>query len=532
MHPVPPRVRFGLPLRKPVLAALLWHTVVSLGWGQTSTDPGGSRLPGDRVPFPDTTPRIMERVPIFFPPNPPPLDRPAPRGVPPGGRYPAPPELAAYVNEFFYPPLGTRLATRKLNDKLRARLDAYRAAKLALQNELRAELDRLRAAEPEARIEALSALARRQNPKLAKLENTAEQLRRDLVSGENNWSALRQWHLGDKQRRGFSPLEIAQVMRAYAFYNHHLLPAQRRLLREIAIELVFAAENTAAATAAQPFLFFPPEPARVLLPEDLSADVAAKVAAYQTKKSALKKELYDAVHASDGAAFLFLRGHPVKALAEKQSSRLAELDTLAEEIRRGLTQMPPPRQERSPLPLNLDARVAALVASYQSAQSEGVGKIEAILARSKELPMQASYRFESETLKFVVVPTRGARGGGRSGKSMLPRIEAARAEISSVADEYGRRIADLLNERESIRLAIGETLNLTKPEESNRALLAALRIANQKYAESTFSEYRIAVLEPGLSPPQRRLLFDGVMERLELPLPRGDLQPESRASTW
>jgi hypothetical protein len=81
--------------------------------------------------FPDVMPRIVERLPVFFPPNPPPLDRPVPRGMPAGGRHPPPPELAEHVSEFYYPALGTRLATRGLNEKLRARLDAYRAAKLA-----------------------------------------------------------------------------------------------------------------------------------------------------------------------------------------------------------------------------------------------------------------------------------------------------------------------------------------------------------------------------------------------------------------
>jgi hypothetical protein len=384
----------------------------------------------------------VERLPVFFPPNPPPLGRPVARGVPPGGRYLAPGELALYVSEFFYPALGTRLVTGKLNEKLRSQLDAYRAAKLALQTELRTELDRLRMADPADRSESLASLSRRQTPKIVELEKTAEQLRRALVTSDNNWSAVRQWHLSDKHRRGFSPIEIAQVMRAYAFYDHHLLPAQRRLLREIAIELVFAAENTTAATAAQPFLFFPPEPARVLLPDDTSPEVAGKVAAYQTKKSALKKELYDAVQAADGASFVFLRGNPLKALAEKQAAQLGELETLAEEIRRGLSQLPPPRPERSPLPTGLDARVNELVASYQRAQSEAVTKIDAIIAGAKGLPMQASYRFEGESLKFIVVPTRGARGGGKS--SSLPRIEAVRAQISAVADEYGRRVGQPL----------------------------------------------------------------------------------------
>jgi hypothetical protein len=524
-------VRFDLPR---ISAALCVLIAVSSGPAVQAQLPGDSSFPrgaGDRVGFPDGGSRIVERLPVFFPPNPPPLGRPVARGVPGGGRYVAPPELALYVSDFFYPALGTRLATRSLSDKLRGQLESYRAAKVALQTELRTELERLHGAEPDARREALAVLSRRQTPKIVELEKTAEQLRRAFVTGDNNWSAARQWHLSDKHRRGFSPIEIAQVMRAYAFYENNLLPAQRRLLREIAIELVFAAENTAAATAAQPFLFIPPEPARVLLPDDMTAEVAGKVAAYQTKKSALKKELYDAVQATDGASLLFIRGHPLKALAEKQAARLAELETLAEDIRRGLSQMPPPRAEKSPLPLQLDARVSELVSSYQRAQADAAAKIESIIAGAKNLPLQANYRFEGETLKFVVVPTRGARGGG--GKSeMLSRVEAVRAQISAVADEYGRRIADQLNERESIRLAIGETLNVTKTDEIDRALFAALRVANQKYAESSFSEYRIAVFEPGLSPAQRRLLFDGVVERLELPLPRGDLQAGMRAETW
>lgn len=525
----PPRVGFGLRELNLVLSVVLCAPGPAAR-AQMPVDPTFPRTSGDRGSFSDGAPRVIERLPVFFPPNPPPLGRSVARGVPGAGRYQAPAELAHYVSEFFYPALGTRLATRNFNDKLRGQLEAYRAAKLALQAELRSGIDELRGAEPAVRLEGLVMLSRRQTPKIIELEKTAEQLRRTFITSENNWSAVRQWHLSDKHRRGFSPIEIAQVMRAHAYYDHHLLPAQRRLLREIAIELVFAAENTAAATAAQPFLFFPPEPARVLLPEDMPPEVAARVAAYQTKKSRLKKELYDAVHDSDGASFAFLRGSSLRTLAEKQGTRLVELETLAEEIRRGLAALPPPPAPRSPVPTQLDARVSDLVTAYQSAQAETVKKIEEILTAAKNLPMQANYRFEGETLKFLVVPTRGARGGGAN--SALPRIEAVRAQVSAVADDYGRRVADLLNERESIRQAIAESLNLTQPDEIDRALISALRVANQRYADTAFSEYRVAVFEPGLSPEQRRLLFDAVVEGLELPLPRGDLQPAARAETW
>lgn len=525
------RVRIALALPR----LTVWVAVVS--WaatcaGQTS----GESFPRTSMSEGMPAPRPVELVPIFFPPMPPPLDRPVGRAAAQSTRFPAPPDLAPYVCDPFYPALGTRLATRTLSAKQRAQLDAYRAAKLALQNELRTELDRIRLLESDARPEALAALSRRQTPKIVELENTAEQLRRTLITADFNWNTFRQWHLSDKQRRGFSPIEIAQVMRAYAFYQNNVLPAHRRLLREIALELAFAAESPEAATAAQPFVFFGPEPARVLFPEDLPVDVAAKVAAYQTKRSVLKKELYDAVHSHDGSAFAFLRSNPLKALGERQAGRLAEIDALAEEIRRGLSALPEGRQERSPLPPHLDERVARMMQRYVKAQRDAAAQIDGILAKSRDLPMQASYRFEGDGLKFLVVPTRGARGGGRAGAagptSLQARIEAVRAQISAIADDYGRAVADLLNERETIRTEIGATLALTKGDAIDRALFAAMRVASQKEHAKSFSDYRTAVFEPGLSPEQRRLLFDSVVQQLDLPLPRGEPQASRRADTW
>lgn len=203
---------------------------------------------------------IDERVPVFFPPTPPPLGRALPRANPPAGRLAAPPEMAAFVNEPFYPALATRLALKRLPDRLRARVDEYRRTKVALLAELRAGLEKAQALAPAERAAALSTLAGRQSGALRTLEETAEALRRDLGSSDLSWNAYRQWHLGDKERRGFSPAEIAQVMRAAAYYQDALLPAQRRLLREISLELLNAGENPEAAAANNPYLFFHPNP--------------------------------------------------------------------------------------------------------------------------------------------------------------------------------------------------------------------------------------------------------------------------------
>ena len=479
---------------------------------------------------------MSDRAPIFFPPSPPPLGRALPKGAPPAGRLAAPPELAAHVNEPYYAPLGTRLATKSLPPKLRTQLDQYRAAKLALQSELRAELERVRPLEPTERETALAAFARRQAAALANLETTAEQLRRDLIVSDQTWGALRQWHLGDKDRRGFSPLEIAQVMRAYAYYQDGLIPAQRRLLREIALEPQAAGDSAGNAAANQPYLFFPPEPARVLLPDDIPAAVAAKLALYQTRKSALKKELYDAVHARDGQSFTFFRGNILKALAERQAARLAELETLAEEIRRGLAVMPEaaPIAERTPLPPVLQNRVAALLRDIGAAQREATERVEAILAeaRSRALPIQASYRFEADGLKFLVIPSRFGRGSGSPPADAAAQIAAVREKISVVANDYGRRLAEAINERDAIRVEVTRSLNTTKADRVDAALNTAMRVATARETEDVYREYRVALFQPGLAPEQRRLLFDSVIERLELPLPRGELQPVMRASTW
>ncbi len=518
--------------RPRVLTALAACLFASAAFGQSSSDGSFSR---ERSPdLPNMNMPAARPILIFFPPNPPPLGQGIPVTTSTGqGRSAAPPTLAEHVNECYYPQLSTRLTTRSLSDKLRARLERYRADKAALQGELGAELDRLRDAEPETHAAELTAFARKQAPKLAALEDTAEELRRDLTAGEQTWSALREWRLGERSQRGYSPTEIGQVMRGYAFYENGLLPAQRRLLREIHLEMSAAAQTTANATAAQPYLFFPPEPARVLLPDDLPADVAAQVAAYQTKKSRLKKELYDAVVAYESQKLSFLRPNPLKALAESQKAALTELEALAEDIRIGLGRVAPPSElsERSPVSPSLQIRIAAAIGQLASAQRGATSRLNEIFAAHRDVPMQTSVRFEPEGLRVIIVPVALSRD--RTQKAQVdPRVAAVRTAAGAVAEDYGRQIAELVNELNAIRVEIAQALGTTRAGAIDHVLNSAMRVATARENDSRYGDYRIAVFQPGLSPAQRRLLFDGVMERLALPLPRGEMQPVGRAARW
>lgn len=470
--------------------------------------------------------------PIFYPPTPPPLDWPIFRTVSLAGRYPAPPELSEYVNEVFYPPLGTRLATDTLQKAQRQKLEQYRAAKLALQRELRAAVDAQAAAEPEARRVALEAFARQQTPRIAALEKTAEELRRDLITATTTWSARRDWYLSDKERRGFSPAEIATVMRGYAYYSGGLAPEQRRLLREIVLELVAAVDNVAAASQ-QPFVYFSPEPARVVFPDDLPPELRAKIASYQAKKSQLKKALYDTVSGYDGAVLGFLH-HSLRGLAEKQAPAYRELETLAEEIRRGLAARPapPPPADANPLPPTLALRVADVVRAKAVARRDAVTRAEAILARGRPVGAQFRivYRFGEDGMNVSRLPARNRRDEEAPEEAeFLNRLQH---EIEAVAATYGRKLADIINEQEAIRAEAAAFLGDNRRDKVEAALIAASARAILKENEQAYRDYRTAVFEPGLSPEQRRLLFDRAVETLDLPLPRGEPQPRSRPQSW
>ncbi|MEY2881835.1 MAG: hypothetical protein RLZZ15_4215, partial [Verrucomicrobiota bacterium] len=444
------------------LASRTWRAVWCAGCA------AGAVLAQERGEF--QRPPPMDLLPVFFPPVPPPLGRPVSRlGATAGGRTPAPTELAAFVNEPFYAPLGTRLARRDLPEKLAGKLAAYRAEKVALQTELRAELDRQREAEPAARGAALEALARRQAPALARLEAAAEELRAQLITEETNWSAHREWRLGASGGRGDSPNEVAQVMRATASYQAGLLPAQRRLLREIALEVAMSEADEAKAAAAQPFLFFPPEPARVAVPDDIALEVANELAAFQTKKSALKKELYDLVHKEDRAAFGFSRTRAFQALAAKQAPRLAELEQLAERIRGGLAGAPGlvPPPPKSPLPHTLTERTLDLRARFGALQAEVGEKLDALAVRLRALNLELRYQFETEGVKTVLFARRGGRGAA-SDASENP--QALRAAVTAAEEDYRARNGALHAELDQLRKEIAAYLGGAAPAKVETAL--------------------------------------------------------------
>ncbi|MEO5958934.1 MAG: hypothetical protein ABIZ49_03390 [Opitutaceae bacterium] len=472
---------------------------------------------------------------IFFPPTPPPLDAlvaSARQGGPS-----APPELSAYVGEMFYAPLSSLLAKNELSEKLRRRLEAYRTARDNERTVLQNELDRLRPADAATRQRALEALARQQTPRLAALEQTAEALRQDSIDGFYGWFAQRQWELGERRKVGDSPAEVAASMEGYAYYKKGLLPAQRGLLREIAMEVEATQDPTPAIGDTVPSsLFFAPHMARVQLPHNLPAPLESRIAEFHSKKSALKKDLFDAVYEQERAGLF--RGNPLKSRAMDQSAQLTELERLAEEIRRELAILPSPARltPESQLPAALASRVAAVLrhrATLKSAAEAKIVEIE-LQIRKSHVPVELTYTFDPTGLTFEV-PTLGRRTGSRGGGGRYPapkeirrKIEEVTTAMEAVAEAYGHDLAETGNELIAIRTDIAATLGAPGDPTPEAALATALGYATRQEHADANRDYRTAVFELGLSPEQRRLLFGSAIEALHLPLPAGELQPTRR----
>ncbi len=212
---------------------------------------------------------------------------------------------------------------------------------------------------------------------------------------------------------------------------------------------------------------------------------------------------------------------------------------LAEDIRHGLAELPPPAKtvtERSSLPPVLTERVGAAFQATIALQRETIKKIDAVRSDLSDAPIQVSYSFETDGLKFVVIPrpTRGAAASEIKSElaELKPRLVSVQNAMAEISADFGRRYAELVNESDAIRRDATVALGNASAREVDAALVSARQVAALKDSLDGYRDYRAAVFEPGLSPEQRRLLFGGALEKLDLPLPRGEFQPVRRAASW
>ncbi len=399
-----------------------------------------------------------------------------------------PPEYIGYSNEIFYPALTFRLASGlpalQPTPEEKAELTLYKENKLALRAELVAEIDSLRPATAAARADALRKFAGEQTSRVARLETTAQDLRSRLVP--------REIYFYIQPDALMPPLLGAwpvTALRSAAYFGKRLSVEQRDLLREIALETITRQAGSPAGAPA--ILVFSPGTARVVVPAHAPAELLDALQKFSKLRSNLQEELALTLGVTEPAT----RNGGLAALSVKQAPQFVALDNAAEEVRRIWATVSDPAQppELPHVPAELQARIALY-------QNEKLQLQRALLARVHEIPAV----------------------GQPGAPSADDEQETIRRAVADFTRENSAQYIALNREKEAIRAALGQlavpTANATGPaaDELLQRFSAALQ---QRDIWRAYFYYRIAVLQPGLSPPQRRLLFDFALEQLLLPVP-------------
>ena len=427
---------------------------------------------------------------------------------------------------------------RSLRAQLLARLEEYRERRGLLLGERADQMLTLQGVEAATRESELRAFAAQQNPRIVGLEREAEALRRALIDGglfqtSVDWSDHRSWRMGATRYRNDQTEKEAQfqVIRAAAYYEDGFTIEQRGLLLELAAEL------QVRARAAQPIplprtddpaaIFFSPAMSRFRLPKNATPRLTVLLGRFNGLKGELKQELREEVLAQDRAAPRE-RAMAFEALAGRERPRLAELEKLADEIRAEMAVIPRPRLRAGP-------------------------QLPAALVRQIETYRQNRRTFIEQFEQAV----RTAMDVHRSRVSVRPVNEKERAELARLLAEdrislrakvaqtfrqvHRERYEEMYRRHQGIQRHLEVVAAGKSDAETGKPLTAETLLHGYIDAEERFNAfgreeviykgYWLAMMMPGLSPEQRRLLFGSAWVGLAQPLPAGEPMPTGSQPT-
>ncbi len=457
---------------------------------------------------------------LFLPPLAPALGLELREIIPVESGPPAAHELVPFVSEVFYPQLALKLAANELPDATRARLLEYRDRKFEEQARIRRAVFRSddgSGAAEESRPGASSAIR--------DLDAAAARLAAEMLPAAS--SLLPHFDPGVAYTGKVGPPEAtpddaaglrreADHLRGCSYFIPVLSIDQRRLLLEAAADLEEMSDAKLATLRIPPglkTLGFSPEPARILIPENLPPDLRGDTEAYLSAKKALKDQLRAAV-----SRYTLNVGHSTDELvllARGEAPLIAACEEMADRLRGRLGRLTdPPSRGPTPLTPDLETRIAA----YRRHKLETLRELRNLLAASPTaVPGEPD-----EAL--------AANAWLHDGRSTA-EIRASNLRVS--VEQFDRLqtelIAALRTEESAIRESLATYIRGRRPSGDTKTVNDLLRdfeaAREREERRERYADYRAATFAPGLSRDERRILFDAALENLGLPLPTGLPEP-------
>lgn len=443
---------------------------------------------------------------VLFPPFPPPL---ASTLIPNDGpTYPV--NLADYANECFFMAYCSLSLRGLVSSQALVPIEEYQRDGKKLMTDLRGVFAR-KFSKTES---SLTKLTHAEEKRLAALEKDAERIRFDLTTV----SHVHPFDTGIALARARDKAESTETpgLKDYctallaAQFHPGLSLNQRQLLQEIAADYLIPAGAKAKLGADAPEYFLPAG-AQVRWPANLPPEASAKLAIFREKRAALKAELAAAVAAAEASESEAKRTKHYEDLAAREAPAFAELETLAEEIRQLIAGLPYPDQ---PAPVAFPAALVDHMGAMLDHKSILVREVQ---RRAKDFsaelaPEHVEVAFEHNAASLKLLPAADATAKPtRNRNEILKRFDIENRELK-------RKFDDLATEMDKVRTELQRYHNSlpagTAPDLNALSVeVARAGVAHRNWER--YRDYRDAVLTPGLSPAQRRLLFNAAVVELE-----------------
>lgn len=443
-------------------------------------------------------------IPVYLPPLIPALHDRSPfqelRAIESSVRH----RIARCVGERFYVPYASLMALNALSEARQERVEAYLATRQRLADDLRHHLGEIAALSPVERVARLDAFARSQFSALRSLEADSARIHADLTTngflktsddGGSIRAAINELdRTGDKSQRDHLLAVEA------AFYHPGLTEWQRSLLDEIALEdALKLSETTGTVTASPPFFFFPAT-SRIPLSSDLPADVVDDMRRFSSRKNVLKSELR-AVVVNEDFVVSATRTARYQQLGAQQEPTWQELEALAERIRSTLIGLPSLQPPKSRLPRKLITELGSALERKREWEAELASVARQIAVATKQ-KVEVVRDGGMPALQFVPDSDKSA-GKSRIDQKTQARVVATNEKFTPNYRTVLNRIASLLPLVDQFAAASTLPTRQTS-DEIVQEIHEAFRTLRDW---ARYRDYHTSVLQPGLSPEQRLLLY-------------------------